>query len=280
MQYWLGFKLKYWWIIQSLEAYNQHPNLIGCGLKEKTDRPIHSKFQEIKKGDFIVYYATGDKVLVGIFEVTSDMSYLRDDEYWGESAVYELKPTITPTDGSFIDWKKVLFDQTLSFDLFADKENWTFKIWKHYIHPLSIKDFETIKKAILSKKYETASAVEEKTISDRLGPAFGTIDLLFEPVDEMGVVYLFAKHHRELGFPFIVKMRRKYPDVIAIDNKGEKAQIELEYRSSGFNHDSKGCEYIVCWIDDLEENMKKNLPKIIDLKKQLSNIYSKINIQQ
>jgi hypothetical protein len=180
----LGLKLKYWWIIQSLEAYNQHPDLIGCGLKEGTDRPTHQKFQEIKKGDFVVYYATGDKVLVGIFEVASNVEMLRDDAYWGESAVFKLKPAFMPAEGSFIDWKKVLFDLALTFDLFPDKENWVYKIWKHYIHSLSPRDFETIKKAVLSHKYETSVDVEEKTISERLGPAFGTIDLLFEPVDE------------------------------------------------------------------------------------------------
>jgi len=267
--------LKYWWIIQSLEALNQHPDLIGCGLKEGTDRPTHSKFAEIKKGDYVVYYATGDMVLVGIFEVVSDMEMLRDDEYWGDDAIFKLKPSVMPTEGFFVNWKKLLFDPVVSFDLFPKKERWVYKIWKHYIHPLSSRDFETIKTAVTSRRYEVSAKVEEKTISERLGPAFGTIDLLFEPVDEMGVVYLFAKHHRELGFPFIVKLRRKYPDVIAIDTKGERALVELEFRSSSFNHDPKGCDYIMCWIDDLEDELKKNLPKIIDLRKELSSIYSK-----
>ena len=268
-------ELKYWWIIQSLESYNQHPDLIGCSLKEGTGRLTHPKFQEIKKGDFVVYYATGDKVLVGIFEVVSNMEMLRADEYWGDDAIFRLKPSIMPTESFFFAWRKLLFDPEVTFDLFPDKEKWQYRVWKHYIHPLSAKDFDTIKNAISSRKYEVPAETEEKTISERLGPAFGTIDLLFEPVDEMGVVYLFAKHHRELGFPFIVKLRRMYPDVIAIDTKGERALIELEFRSSSFNHDPKGCDYIVCWIDDLEDELKKNLPKIIDLRKSLSNIYSK-----
>lgn len=46
-------RLRYWWIIQSLEAYNQHPDLIGCGLKEGTERPTHPKFQEIKKATML-----------------------------------------------------------------------------------------------------------------------------------------------------------------------------------------------------------------------------------
>jgi len=138
-----------------------------------------------------------------------------------------------------------------------------FKIWNKYIHPLSSADYELIKKAILSRKYETTVETTERTISDRLGPAFGTIDLLFEPVDEMGVVFLFAKHHREIGFPFIVKLRSRFPDAIAIDMKGEKKLIELEFRSSGFNHDPKGCDYIVCWVDDLDEELKEKMPQLM-----------------
>lgn len=271
----LGRELKYWWIIQSLESYEQHSDLIGCGLKNETDQPIHGKFSKIRRGDHIVYYATGDKVIVGIFEAVSQMSLRKDDAEWEDSAVYQIKPVIMPTTGFFLDWKKLLYEPTISFDLFPKKKRWTYKIWKHYIHPLSQADYETIKNAVLSRKFEARIEVEEKTISERLGPAFGIIDLLFEPVDEMGVVYLFARHHREIGFPFIVKLRRKYPDAIAIDTKGERKLIELEFRSSDFNHDPKGCDYIVCWIDDLEDNIKKKLPQIIDLRKALSNIYSK-----
>ena len=43
----------------------------------------------------------------------------------------------------------------------------------------------------------------------------------------------------------------------------------------GFNHDPKGCDFIVCWIDDVDEELKKKLPQIIDLRKALSDIYSK-----
>ena len=267
--------MKYWWIIQSLESYNQHPDLIGCALKDGTNSPIHKSFSKIKKGDHIVYYATGDKVLVGIFEIVSEMDFLKDDEDWEDSAVFQIKPVFTPTAGFLLDWKKLLFDPSISFDLFPKKNRWVYKIWRRYIHPLSESDYETIKKAFLSRKYETRVEIEEKTISERLGPAFSTIDLLFEPVDEMGVVYIFARHHREIGFPFIVKLRRKYPDVIAIDTQGERKLIELEFKSSGFTHDPKGCDYIVCWIDDLDDELKKKLPPIIDLRKALSDIYRK-----
>ena len=254
--------------------------MIGCGIKKGTSIPIHKKFSEIEKGDHIVYYATGDMVLIGIFEVISERDTMHNDEDWGDRLVYHIKPAFMPNEDYFVDWKELLFEQDVSFDLFPVKERWQFKIWNKYIHPLSQADYELIKKGILSHKYETTIETKEKTIFERLGPAFGTIDLLFEPVDEMGVVYLFAKHHREIGFPFIVKLRSKYPDVVAIDMKGERKLLELEFRSSNFNHDPKGCDFIVCWIDDLDAELKKKLPKIIDLSKTLSSIYSKHNSMQ
>ena len=72
--------LNYWWIIQSFESYPQHLGLIGSGFKEGTEHLLHPKFGEVKKNDFIVLYGTGDKALMGIFEVISDMETLRNDE--------------------------------------------------------------------------------------------------------------------------------------------------------------------------------------------------------
>jgi len=127
--------LKYWWIIQSIDAYDQHPDLIGCGFKEGTEKLVHKKFESIKKGDHIVYYATGDKVLLGIFEVTSEMHTLKDDAQWGHVAVYDIRPAVMPTEGFLVDWRKVLFDPAVSLELFPDRNRWTYKIWDRYIHP-------------------------------------------------------------------------------------------------------------------------------------------------
>lgn len=64
--------------------------MIGCSLKKVTDQPIHKQFSKIKKGDNIVYYATGDKVLLGIFRVTSEMEILNDDPEWGDIAIFRV----------------------------------------------------------------------------------------------------------------------------------------------------------------------------------------------
>src|SRR6185437_402521 len=78
---------------------------------------------------------------------------------------------------------------------------------------------------------------------------------VYGPVNEMGVVGLFAKMSDELGF-IIEEIRAAYPDCIARRkvNKGwERVGIELEFRSSNFKqhgHDPTGCDLIVCWDHD------------------------------
>ena len=73
----------------------------------------------------------------------------------------------------------------------------------------------------------------------------------YPPENELGVVFLFSRLARKLGFE-IDEIRPFYPDCIAYrDNK--RVRIEFEYRSSNFarhRHDPKKCDYIVCWVHD------------------------------
>jgi hypothetical protein len=93
------------------------------------------------------------------------------------------------------------------------------------------------------------------------------LGILFEPEYEQEVVYLFSVFHRELGFPYIIKIRNEFPDALVMDKKREVKGIEFEVRASDFiqhKHDKKGCDFIVCWENDLEGN--EDLPPIIALK--------------
>jgi hypothetical protein len=75
------------------------------------------------------------------------------------------------------------------------------------------------------------------------------------PLNEQGVVYLFALVARELGF-IVEAIGTSYPDCEAkkrVDRKGERWQrvrIEFEYYSSNFKdhgHSPDRCDLIVCW---------------------------------
>jgi len=81
--------------------------------------------------------------------------------------------------------------------------------------------------------------------------------LVYGPVNEMGVVALFAKISEELGF-IIEEIKAGFPDCVArrqVDKGWERVAIEFEYCSSSFGrhgHDPQGCDLIVCWEHDWE----------------------------
>jgi transcriptional regulator with XRE-family HTH domain len=78
------------------------------------------------------------------------------------------------------------------------------------------------------------------------------------PLNEQGVVYLFALVADKLGFT-VEAIGTKFPDCQAkmrIDKRGVRwrpVRIEFEYLSSHFKnqkHPAEGCDVIVCWKND------------------------------
>ena len=76
------------------------------------------------------------------------------------------------------------------------------------------------------------------------------------PVNEMGVVALFAMVAERLGYA-IELMDRTFPDCEARrrvhGGRWERVRIEFEYRASNFDrhkHDRARCDVLVCWIAD------------------------------
>lgn len=88
-----------------------------------------------------------------------------------------------------------------------------------------------------------------------VGDAINFRGMIYGPVNELGVVALFAKVCEELGF-IIEETRAEYPDYIArqqIKRGWERIAIEFEYRSTNFlrhGHDPALCDLIVCWEHD------------------------------
>lgn len=79
--------------------------------------------------------------------------------------------------------------------------------------------------------------------------------MVHAPVNEQGVVVLFALMAKELGFVIEV-VRQGFPDCEAkrkgSDDKWRRVRIEFEYLTSRFNHDKEGCDLVVCWEDDMK----------------------------
>jgi hypothetical protein len=119
-----------------------------------------------------------------------------------------------------------------------------------------------------SNEYRTAS----KSIKRDGTIPLNKIGLLYSPKYEQEVLYLFAKLHRDIGFPYINTIQVAFPDIVAQDNNRNTVRIELEVLSSDFilhKHDKNECEYIVCWENDIVSEDLVNFPEIIPLKDYL-----------
>lgn len=154
-----------WFVIHDLLAYSQHSDMIGNRVKApKTRQPRSTTFADIKKGDLIVYYASKDYLLVGIFEVVSDIEYLPNDQYWKEIMVYKIKPVELPPLGNYLDFKSFIKDPKVTLDLLPKTDNWGIYLQGKTCVLLSEKDYTRIKDALSQNRYlRSVSEIETTT---------------------------------------------------------------------------------------------------------------------
>ncbi|MBU1260044.1 MAG: hypothetical protein KJ757_03865 [Planctomycetes bacterium] len=105
--------------------------------------------------------------------------------------------------------------------------------------------------------------MKRKTIVGRLINFRG---LVYAPINEQGVVFLFGKVAHEFGM-YVELIRTGYPDCIAKrfigKDKWEEIKIEFEFKSSDFvkhKHKTEDADMIVCWEHDW-----KDCPKTIEI---------------
>jgi len=102
----------------------------------------------------------------------------------------------------------------------------------------------------------------------------------YAPEGEIGVVYLFSKMQRELGYKNIVRIGDSFPDCEALKITGKRARIEFEFRAGNFlNHHKpnsvklKAVDLIICWEDNWPPRkrrlLKKHRVEIMELRKRL-----------
>jgi hypothetical protein len=128
--------------------------MIGNKVKEPgVSEPTFPKFNEIKKGDQILYYATRDMVIIGIFELMSDKVHLQNDPHWKEMVIFKIKPMELPTQGHYLDLKKLVFDPSVHLDLFPKKEKWGSYLQGRACRLLTEEDFRKMKNALSNRKY-------------------------------------------------------------------------------------------------------------------------------
>ena len=134
--------------------------------------------------------------------------------------------------------------------------------------------YEITEKGLEALKTGIRPPVEAKRRKLRIvGPRSQIPDLVYEPVNEMGVIFLFAKYHKELGIEYIEGIQQGFPDAFGRRKIGkteyEPVDIEFEFKSLDFKnhqHDPNQCDLIVCW----EHNWKECPIEVIELKTAIS----------
>ena len=82
--------------------------------------------------------------------------------------------------------------------------------------------------------------------------------LIYSPMNENGVIFLFGKVMEDLNM-YIEEIKPGFPDCIGrrFTGKGwEKVDIEFEFKSSNFaehKHEPELCDIIVCWEHDWQD---------------------------
>lgn len=140
------------------------------------------------------------------------------------------------------------------------------------------KYFENLKKSKTSifqqtttKETGTKTQIWPKGGGRQYGPPLNFGNLIYEPTNEQGVVFLFGMLSKRLGFS-IEYIGPDFPDCegkryIIGKRKGiqEAVRIEFEYKSRDFVHPKDGCDVIVCW-----ENNWPDCPlDVIELRKEV-----------
>jgi hypothetical protein len=95
-----------------------------------------------------------------------------------------------------------------------------------------------------------------------VGPVINFRGLVYSPINEQGVVFLFGKVSKDLNIE-VEEIKTGFPDAICRVRTGRgyaRRRMEFEFRSSDFQkhgHPVEGCDMIVCWEHDWTECPEK-----------------------
>jgi hypothetical protein len=123
---------------------------------------------------------------------------------------------------------------------------------------------------------ERALPLAAMILADR--PMYGALirpfPLVCEPINEIGVVFLFGAMAERLGF-LVLRIQTEFPDCEALrvvgENRLQLVKIEFEHMSRNFfrhMHEPNDCDLIVCW----EHNWPECPLPVLELKKELGKL--------
>lgn len=257
LQYWLDLFTPETWEESRLTGFKI------SGFRE-TRRPVVSR---IKPGDLLICYTTKISRFSGILEVISEpyVDKEKASQVWKHDSfpcLIDVKPIITLDFLHSIPASEVIPKLSIS------------RKWAGLVRGSPVKipfsDGEIIKNMLKGSKKEYPLKKVTKVTSKKpritgkqeYGAPMDFRGLRHAPINEQGVVYIFALVARDLGFT-VEAIGTKFPDCEAMrrvsGRKGDvwqRVHIEFEYYSSDFRrhgHPIEGCDVIVCWKHDWKE---------------------------
>jgi hypothetical protein len=135
-----------------------------------------------------------------------------------------------------------------------------------------------LRRYLVKKVNKSGRGINMKKFSKRSTQAINYKGMQYAPEGELGVVYLFSKLQRKLGYISIVRIGDAFPDCEVLKFGGKKVQIEFEFRSKNFliQHGDNGLRKvneIVCWDDNWPPAkrglLKKHRVAIVELRRFL-----------
>jgi predicted RNA-binding protein len=219
---------------------------------------------KIRPGDFFVCYLTKLSRFCGVLKAKSEPYNDPDKaaQIWKHDSfpcLIDVEPIVT-----FDFLHSIPSEEIVPKLSIAGK--WRGIIRGSPVH-IPSEDGELIKKTLAESREEypiktkTKPRQPKRGLKQEYGAPLEFKGLRHAPLNEQGVVYVFALVARDLGFT-VEAIGTAFPDCEAkrqMDRKGERWQrvrIEFEYFSSDFRrhgHAQEGCDIIVCWKDDWPE---------------------------
>ena len=150
-------EIGYWLILHDLLAHRQHPDMISNFIRDnrrsRWKKPESVLFSKIRSGDRIVYYLTKYSLVVGVFEVVSDIFWPERDEHWSDVAAFRIRPLKLPPEGHFLDFKKLVGTSRTAFDMFPRKEIWYSYLQGQTAKRITLRDFHQIEKNLSNPRF-------------------------------------------------------------------------------------------------------------------------------
>ncbi len=177
------------------------------------------------------------------------------------------KYTVAPYQGRFRHWSRVpekMGEYARTHGLMDE--------WQDVMELIRRKDEEGL--AATADGRPRIALREPEIRKDRpiYGPLMAPAPLLHEPINEMGVVFLFGTQAARLGY-MVTLIQAGFPDCeafrVVAERRLQRVKIEFEQESRNFlkhGHNVNDCDMIVCW----EHNWPECPLEVLELRTLLS----------